>query len=91
VAPARFLEVAPGSVLFPLDWNPQSGQIIKNVGATRYLTDIVDFSTAKITERQIGSHGKLTIAEVAEDHVVMRMVHPPAGKRDFIYTVTFEK
>lgn len=81
----------PKGIINGINWDPQSGQIIKNVGLTRYLPEVVDFSTAKFINRQIGSQGELSFVEVAEDHVIIKMRHSPAGKCDFIYTVAFEK
>jgi serine/threonine protein kinase len=70
---------------------PKGGpEILKNYGATRFLPEAVDFSTARIAKRRISRRwGKIERFQPMEDRLEIRLVDAPAGASVFDLLIAF--
>ncbi|HEX3987966.1 MAG TPA: hypothetical protein VHZ30_00960, partial [Verrucomicrobiae bacterium] len=73
------------------DFKANGLEIVKNSGATRFMPDAVDFSTAQLViNRKSNRQGQATL-QIADDHVRVTLAHPRLGASELEVTVTFGK
>jgi serine/threonine protein kinase len=73
-----------------LPWETGPNRMVPNSNNTIVLPNVVNFATARVINLKEGANGNFRIKSQDEESIVLRMVHPPAGRCNFSFTIAIE-